>query len=179
MINEPFANPLIQLEAKGTVALTPERKGGRCDYSINNEESREHMFPALLFRLNPKLWPTWKEDILNGYEPVIDIGRRKRDELGRDIPIIALGTEGLGFVAIGKTVSEVEDCDDPQWEDVPLGDQEKFRQIRPRIRARFELVNPNSDFRENEMISLLINRRQTLNPISLDEYEEFAGLVGL
>ena len=53
------------------------------------------MFPALLFRLNPKLWPTWKENILNGYEPVIDIGRRKRDELGRDIPIIALGTEGL------------------------------------------------------------------------------------
>jgi hypothetical protein len=96
-----------------------------------------------------------------------------------DIPIIALGTEGLGFVAIGKTVSEVEDCDDPQWEDVPLGDQEKFRHIRPRIRARFELVNPNSDFRENEMISLLINRRQTLTPISLDEYEEFAGLVGL
>jgi len=137
------------------------------------------MFPALLFRLNSKLWPTWREDILNGYEPVIDIGQRKRDELGRDIPIIALGTEGLGFVAIGKTVSEVEDRDDPQWEDVPLGNQEKFRQIRPRIRARFELVNPNSDFRENEMISLLINRRQTLTPISLDEYEEFAGLVGL
>ena len=164
---------------RGTLAITPERKGGRCDYSINNEESREHMFPALLFRLNPKLWPTWKEDILNGYEPVIDIGRRKRDELGRDIPIIALGTEGLGFVAIGKTVSEVKDCGDPQWEDVPLGVQEKFRQIRPRIHARFELVNPNSDFRENEMISLLINRRQTLTPISLDEYEEFAGLVGL
>ncbi len=116
---------------------------------------------------------------MNGYEPVIDIGQRKRDELGRDIPIIALGTEGLGFVAIGKTVSEVEDRDDPQWEDVPLGDQEKFRQIRPRIRASFELVNPNSDFLENEMISLLINRRQTLTPISLDEYEEFAGLVGL
>ena len=73
----------------------------------------------------------------------------------------------------------MKDCGDPQWEDVPLGDQEKFRQIRPRIHARFGLVNPNSDFRENDMISLLINRRQTLTPISLDEYEEFTGLVGL
>ena len=133
------------------------------------------MYEALLFRLNPKIWPTWREDILSDSQPfpLIHIGRRIREELGPGIPVVALGTDGLGFVAIGKTISEVQDCEDLDFEGVDPEYVEIFLQVLPRISARFKLSNPRTDFRENQLISSLIYRRDTLNPISYEEYLEF------
>jgi len=136
------------------------------------------VYEALLFRLNPEVWPTWRNDILAGCSPLplIDIGRRIREELGPGIPIIALGTDGLGVVAIGKTVTDVSDCIDPDWADGPPEYQADFRQIKPRIAVHLSLVNPIADFRENEIISGLLYRRDTLNPISLEMYGEFEAI---
>jgi len=136
------------------------------------------VFEALLFRLNPKYWPSWREDILADSEPhaLIDIGRRKRGELGPGIPIVALGTGGLGVVAIGKTTSNVTDCIDLDCEGVAPEDLDRFVQIRPRIAARFTLVDPKENFLENELISALLKRQETLNPITFDQYMEFEAI---
>ena len=73
------------------------------------------MYDALLFRLNPIYWPYWHDDIAQDREPypLLEVGPHlERSKLCAGIPVIALGTDGLGIVAVGETVSNVEDCAD-------------------------------------------------------------------
>ena len=64
-----------------------------------------NMYDALLFRLNPIYWPYWHDDIAQDHEPypLLEVGPHlERSKLCAGIPVIALGTDGLGIVLSEK-----------------------------------------------------------------------------
>jgi hypothetical protein len=72
---------------------------------------------ALLLRLNPARWPVWESHVItHPYAKVwFKTGRRRIDDIHPGIPVVVLGTNSLGLVACGETVTGVEFLSDPDW----------------------------------------------------------------
>ena len=79
---------------------------------------------ALLLRLNPNVWPVWEQVLIPGKNSDVWFitGRRRADRIHPSIPVVVLGTHGLGIVGYGETVSGVEYREDPGWKQVSRED---------------------------------------------------------
>ena len=134
---------------------------------------RTGMYDALLFRLNPKYWPHWHDDIAQNREPypLLEVGAHlELSELCAGIPVIALGTDGLGIVAIGKTVSNVEHCSDDDLRGVAVDDRVKLEEVRLRIRAKFHFPQQRPPLQSFGDLNRLVYWRRTLNVLPLEDY---------
>lgn len=92
---------------------------------------------ALLLRLSPTHWPIWEDTIRPGtYADVwFQTGRRRAEEIGPGIPVVILGTQGLGILGHGETNSCVECREDPDWREVPFELQAENRTPKNRVRV--------------------------------------------
>jgi hypothetical protein len=130
------------------------------------------VYNALLFRLNPKYWPHWQDDIAQDREPypLLEVGDHlELSELCAGIPVIALGTDGLGIVAIGKTVSKVEHCADDDLSGVAEEDRVQLEEVRPRIRAKFHFPKQSPTLQSFGDLNRLVYWRKTLNVLTLED----------
>lgn len=70
---------------------------------------------ALLVRMNPNDWPEWEQKIGAGRESKVWFmtGRRRPEEIHAGLLVIVLGTNRMGILATGETVSATEFRADP------------------------------------------------------------------
>ena len=87
---------------------------------------------ALLVRMNPRLWPGWKRHIQPGQDSQswFKIGRRIPEEMHAGLRVVVLGTDRMGILAIGETISDVENRADPDSPEMALSEQTEYKEKR-------------------------------------------------
>ena len=145
------------------------------------KEKQKHQH-SLLLRLNPKLWPVWTSRL--SFDSYVDIwfktGRRKAADLFPGIPVIVLGTHGLGVVAFGETVSSVESRPDPDWKEVSQEHQAAYREPTNRVCVKIRRVAIALQvIQEHPSIANLHRTaRETATWLTAEQYREFSSLIG-
>ena len=132
-----------------------------------------NMYDALLFRLNPIYWPYWHDDIAQDHEPypLLEVGPHlERSKLCAGISVIALGTDGLGIVAVGETVSNVKDCADDDLRGVATEDRVELEKVKPRIRAKFRFTRQSPPLKSFGDLNRLVYWRKTLNVLPIEDH---------
>jgi len=96
---------------------------------------------ALLVRMNPKFWPAWERYIGPGHESHVwfEIGRRIPEEIHAGLPVVVLGTSGMGILATGETASAAEFRADPDWAEAAPSEQAECKEPRNRVRIRMKV----------------------------------------
>ena len=136
------------------------------------------MYRAILLRMSDEIWPVWKDKI----QPDVDIwfkaNQLKRDEVDCGIPVVVLGTNGLGVVAVGETSDGISACEDQDWSQVTEEVQEEYKTVMNRIPVRIRRVHVQlEELKSRPAIAKLHWRRQTATPLSVLEYEALEELI--
>ena len=137
---------------------------------------------ALLLRLNPLHWPEWENTL--AVDRVADIwfrtGRRRPEDILPGIPVVVLGTGGLGVVAWGETSTSVEFRPDPDWQESPPEHQVENMEPANRVCVKIRRVGiPLSAVQTMRSIANLSKTaRETATWLTQGQYQEFAGLLG-
>ena len=138
---------------------------------------------ALLVRMNPKYWPAWERHIQPGKDSHawFEVGRRIPEEIHAGLPVVVLGTSGMGILAIGETASAVEFRADPDWAEAAPADQAECKEPRSRVRIRMQgLAAPVSveEIEADPAVARLPKvARETITWLKSDEYTVLMSLV--
>jgi len=138
---------------------------------------------ALLVRMNPKYWPAWESKIKSGQESHVwfEIGRRIPEEIQAGVPVVVLGTSGMGILATGETASAAEIRGDPDWAEAAPSEQAECKEPRNRVRIRMQGLAapvPIEDIEANPGIARLPNvAREAINWLKSDGYDALMSLV--
>ena len=135
---------------------------------------------ALLLRLDPKRWPSWEWQVLADADTQwwFRTGRLLDEDLEAGIPVIVLGTRGLGVVAWGETLTGIEFRSDPDWQDVAPDFQSECRRSENRVcvnirRTRISL----EDLRNEPSVATLHTRRETATWLDSGQYETLRSMI--
>lgn len=138
---------------------------------------------ALLVRMNPQDWPEWERKIGPGQETKVwfTTGRRKPEEIHAGLSVVVLGTNRLGVLATGETVSAVEFRADPDWaEATEPSEQAWLKEPRNRVCIRLKGLAahvPVEDVEENPDTARLPKARETITWLKSHEHAELTSLV--
>jgi hypothetical protein len=138
---------------------------------------------ALLVRMNPKYWPGWERYIGPGRESHVwfEIGRRIPEEIHAGLPVVVLGTGGMGILATGETASGAEFRADPDWAQAAPSEQEECREPRNRVRIRMQGLPtpvPIEDIEADPNIARSPKgARETITWLKSDEHAALMSLV--
>ena len=138
---------------------------------------------ALLVRMNPKYWPAWERKLQPGQESHVwfEIGRRIPREIHAGLPVVVLGTSGMGVLATGDTVSAAEFRADPDWAEADLPEQAESKEPKNRVRIRLlglvvpvpiEAIEGNPDTERLPRVA-----RETITWLKSHEYVALMSLV--
>jgi len=120
------------------------------------------------------MWPVWKEKILeNQLNPVWwATGRRRADSIVPGIPVVVLGTNGLGVVALGETSSKVCCIPDPDWPEVSDDFKEECRAAMNRVQVMLRRASiALSELHARPMVANLYLRREKATWITAAQYD--------
>jgi hypothetical protein len=135
---------------------------------------------ALLLRLNPDHWPHWEDMVLadRDFEVWFKTSRLRPEDVQADIPVIVLGTSGLGAVASGTTSSRVEFRSDPDWKQAGPAFQEEYRRPENRVRVKIRRIHvPLVKLKERPATAKLHHRRETATWLDQDQYQALCALM--
>src|SRR5258708_2531728 len=138
---------------------------------------------ALLIRMNPKYWPTWKAHIPPEHESHVwfKIGRRIPEDIHPGLPVVVLGTDGMGILAVGETASAVEFRADPDWAEAAPSDQADCKEPRDRVRIRMQGLAtpvPIEKVEADQTVARLPKvARETITWLGSDDYGVLMSLV--
>lgn len=135
---------------------------------------------ALLLRLNPVHWPVWEGRVLPSCETDVwfKTGRLRPEDIEAGIPVIVLGTDGLGVVACGRTSSGVEVRADPGWQEVSAEDQSDCLTPQNRVCVKLRRVHVSlAELKSQPMTADLHHRRETATWLSADQYQIVSRLM--
>jgi hypothetical protein len=133
--------------------------------------------------MNPDYWPTWERHIQPEKNSFVwfEIGRRIPKEIHSALPIVVLGTSGMGLLAIGETVSAVEFRTDPDWVEAAPLEQAEGKEPRNRVRIRMQglaVPIPIEDIEANPTVARLSKAaREAITWLKSDEYAALISLV--
>lgn len=125
---------------------------------------------ALLVRCNPKMWAWWKEIPPDGAEADINwTCRLKPGSVDLDTPVFVLGTGGSGFLAEGRTASDIRETEgDKMSNSWTRGNKHRAGSAR-RICLRLRRASlPEADLRDSPF-DYLIRRQSTFSWLSEGE----------
>lgn len=138
---------------------------------------------ALLVRMNPQDWPEWERKIGPGQESEewFITGRRKPEEIHAGLPVVVLGTNRLGVLATGETVSATKFRAHPAWAEA-TDPEERAWLSEPRnwvcIRLKGLAVRvPVEDVEENPDTARLPKARETITWLKSHEHAALTSLV--
>ena len=136
---------------------------------------------ALLHRLNPDDWPTWSKDIPRTKYAVtyFETGRRRPERIHPGIPVVVLGTQGLGIVAVGETASHVQDLLDPDANLAPPTRRRRYSDVRRRVRVRVMQVRVSIAKVQAHPVTADLPRfrRETTTWLNKSQYDALISLV--
>jgi hypothetical protein len=138
---------------------------------------------ALLIRMNPKYWPAWERYIQPGKDghAWFDVGRRIPEEIHAGLPVVVLGTSGMGILATGETASAVEFRADPDWADAAPSDQAECKEPSNRVRIRMRGLTapvPVEEIEADAAVARLPKvARETITWLTSDEHTVLMSLV--
>ena len=138
---------------------------------------------ALLVRMNPQDWPEWEREIGPGHESNVWFitGRRKPEEIHAGLPVVVLGTNRMGVLATGETVSAAEFRADPGWEEATdLEDQAWLKEPRNRVCIRLKGLAahiPVEEVEETPDTARLPKARETITWLKSHEHAALMSLV--
>jgi hypothetical protein len=138
---------------------------------------------ALLVRMNPKYWPAWERKIQPSQQSQVwfEIGRRIPEEIRAGLPVVVLGTSGMGILATGETVTGAEFRPDPDWAEASESDQAECKEPRNRVRIRLQGLSatvPIQDIEANADTARLPKAaRETITWLKSHEYSTLMSLV--
>jgi len=135
---------------------------------------------ALLLRLNPERWPNWERQIVQNTDATVwfKTGPRLPEDIHPGIPVIVLGTGGLGVVASGKTSSNIEFRSDPDWQDASQEYQEECKQTENRVCVKIRRVSVAlTELKKQPNIAKLDRRRKTTTWIASEQYQAIKELI--
>lgn len=138
---------------------------------------------ALLVRMNPKYWPAWKRHLRPGHESLVwfETGRRIPEEIRPSLPVIVLGTDGMGILATGESVTGAQFRADPDWAEASLSDQADSKEPRNRVQLRLRglaVPIPAEDIETDSSVAPLPKRaRETVTWLSSEEYGALMTLI--
>jgi hypothetical protein len=133
--------------------------------------------------MNPQDWPEWERKIGPGRESKewFKTDPRKPEEIHAGLSVVVLGTNRMGVLATGETVSAAEFCADPGWvEATDPVDQAWLKEPRNRVCIRLKGLAvhvPVEDVEANPDTVLLPKRRQTITWLKSHEHEALIHLV--
>lgn len=132
-------------------------------------------------RLNPSHWPDWSSKL--DKEKYTDIwfitGRRSVADICPDMPVVVLGTNNLGVVAVGMTSSNVEFCSDPDWEESPPEHQLEGKESKNRVCVKIKRVDVTlRAVQDCPSIAILYRTaRETTTWLTEEQYQDFFDLI--
>ncbi len=138
---------------------------------------------ALLVRMNPQYWPEWERKIGPGQESKDwwITGRRKPEEIHAGLSVVVLGTNRMGILATGETVSAAEFRADPGWVEVTdPSEQAWFKEPRNRVCIRLKGLAvrvPVEDVEANQDTARLTKRLETITWLKSHEHAALMSLV--
>jgi len=138
---------------------------------------------ALLVRMNPRDWPEWEHKLGRGQESNVWFitGRRKPEEIHAGLPVVMLGTNRLGVLATGETVSAAEFRADPDWaEATDPSEQVWLKEPRNRVRIRLRGLAarvPVQDVEKDPDTARLPKVRETITWLKSHEHAALMSLV--
>jgi hypothetical protein len=138
---------------------------------------------ALLVRMNPQDWPEWERKIGEGNESKVWFltGRRKPEEIHAGLPVVVLGTNRMGILATGETVSAAEFRADPDSvEATDPAERAWLEEPRNRVCIRLKGLAvhiPVEDVEVNPDIARLPKVRETITWLKSHEHAALTSLV--
>ena len=136
---------------------------------------------ALLLRLNPTRWPTWARQVVSHLHAKVwfKTGRRRTDDIHPGIPVVVLGTNGLGLVACGETLTGIEFLPDPDWRDVAPEFQQECREPENRVCVKIKRVSVSlGDLQKQPLIANLHRKaRETTTWLKSEQYQTLMSLI--
>jgi len=138
---------------------------------------------ALLVRMNPQDWPEWERKIGPGQESKVWFvtGRRKPEEVHAGLPVVVLGTNRMGILATGETVSAAEFRADPDWvEATDPSEQAWLKEPRNRVCIRLKGLAahvPVEDVEANPDTTRLPKARETITWLKSHEHAALTSLA--
>jgi hypothetical protein len=125
---------------------------------------------ALLLRLNPNHWQGWETKIERQKEAWFKLGRIDPNSILPEIPVVVLGTNGIGVVASGSTL-RAENISDPDWNQMTDELKEEYREQRNRVLVKLRRENVSLDkLKEIDAIAELQYRRETATWLREDQF---------
>src|SRR6188508_784807 len=136
------------------------------------------MYSAILLRVNPEVWPVWEQKIQSGADIWFKANRLRTNEVEPGVPVVVLGTKGLGVIATGKTSSGVELRSDPDYSEVAPELQEDYRSVQKRFSVRLEPACIELEtLKKLADTAELYRRRETSTPLSVQEHAALQDLI--
>jgi hypothetical protein len=136
---------------------------------------------ALLLRMNPAYWPLWESRVLPSCETDVwyKTGQLRPEDIQAGIPVIVLGTGGIGVVACGKTSTGVEVRADPDWREAGTEeDQADCRTPKNRVCVKIRRVYVSlAELKSQPFTADLHHRRQTATWLNVDQYQVLSRLI--
>jgi len=135
---------------------------------------------ALLLRMDPSYWPCWEQKLLPESDKKVwfKTGRRRPEDIHPGIPVIVLGTKGLGVVAFGKTSTSIKHVPDPDWEEVDNQYQEECKKPENRVCVEIRRVQvPLSELRAQPLVANLHTARETTTWLSSEQHHTLMDLI--
>jgi hypothetical protein len=138
---------------------------------------------ALLVRMNPQGWPEWEHKIGPGQESEVWFitGRRKPEEIHAGLPVVVLGTNRMGVLATGETVSAAEFRADPDSDEATdPSEQAWLKEPRDRVCIRLKGLAahvPVEEVEEHPETARLPKVRETITWLKSHEHAALTSLV--
>ena len=138
---------------------------------------------ALLVRMNPEYWLAWERKLQPRQESRVwfEIGRRIPEEIHSGLPVVVLGTSGMGVLATGETVSGTEFRADPDWAEASPSEQAECKEPRNHLSIRMQGVVAPVPIREIEQnpdtARLPKVARETITWLKSHEYAALMSMV--
>ena len=138
---------------------------------------------ALLVRMNPQDWPEWERKVGPGQESEewFITGRRKPEDIHAGLPVVVLGTNRLGVLATGETVSATEFRPHPDWAEATDPEEQAWlREPRNWVRIRLKGLAvhvPVEDVEKDPDTARLPKARETITWLKSHEHAALMSLV--